>query len=100
MKRQRLKPNARKEKILAAALPLAIQQGYLSITREDIGEAADVTGSVLNYYWGTMNQFRRALMRYAVDVECLPVVAQGIVTGDANLAEGDRLRERALSSLR
>jgi len=100
VKQRRLKPDARKEDILGAALPLAERDGYTKLTREQIGEAAGVSGPVLNYYWGTMAQFRRALMRYAVQVECLPVIAQGVISGEANLAEGDSLRRRALDSLR
>lgn len=100
MKQKRLKPDARKEDILAAALPLAEYEGYTNLTREQVGTAAGVSGPILNYYWGTMNQFRRALMCYAVQVECLEVVAQGVISGEANLEEGDPLRRRALDSLR
>lgn len=100
MKQKRLKPDVRKEEILAAALPLAVSDGYSTLTREQVGEAAQVSGPVLNYYWGTMRQFRRALLRYAIQVECLSVVAQGVINGQANLAEGDSLRRRALDSLR
>lgn len=99
MKQKRLKPDARKEDILAAALPLAETDGYANLTREQIGVAAGVSGPVLNYHFGTMAQFRRALMRYAVKVECLKVVAQGLINGDADLVEGDPLRRRALDSL-
>ena len=99
MKQQRLKPGARREDLLAAALPLAVRAGYSNITREQIAAAVGVSGPVLNYHFGTMCKFRAALMAYAVRVQCLKVVAQGVISGEAKLREGDPLRRRALDSL-
>lgn len=100
MKRKRLKPDARKDDVLAAALPLAEAHGFANLTREQVGQAAGVTGPVLSYHFGTMPQFRRDLMRYAVKVESLAVIAQGLTAGDpyAKKAPED-LRRRALDSL-
>ncbi|MCH9838634.1 TetR/AcrR family transcriptional regulator [bacterium] len=100
MRQQRLKPEARKEDILAVALALAVVTGYTKLTRERVGEAAGVSGATLSYHFGTMAQFRRALLRYAARVRCLPVIAQGVVSGESSLREGGPLRKQALASLR
>lgn len=100
MRQQRLKPDARKENILAVALPLAAEYGYTKITRDQVAAAAGVSGPVLNYHFGSMVTFRWQLMRYAVQKECLPVVAQGVVAGDERTLEASPdLRRKALASL-
>lgn len=100
MKKQRLRPAARKEDLLAAALPLAEMAGYTKITREQVGRAAGVSGPVINYHFGTMAQFRRDLMRYAVEAGSLKVVAQGLSSGDAQAQKApEALRRLALGSL-
>jgi len=100
MKRRHVKSEARKEDILAAALPLAERYGYDRISREQITTAAGVTGPVLNYHFGTMLQFRRDLMRYAVKSENLAVVAQGIAAKDPKALKAPKdLRHRAIFSL-
>lgn len=96
----RMKPDARKEDILAAALPLAEKHGYTKISRKQIAEAAGVSGPVLNYHFGTMGQFRKGLMRYAVMAENLAVIAQGLSAGDPQARKApEALRRRALDSL-
>lgn len=97
---KRLKPEARKEHILATALLLAEAQGYARLTREQITTAAGVTGPVLSHHFGTMPQFRRSLMQYAIEKESLAVVAQGLAAGDPQ-AQGasEALRRRALDGL-
>jgi AcrR family transcriptional regulator len=99
-KRKRLKPEVRKESILAAAVPLAEEHGYACISRDAIAAAAGVTGPTLSHYFGTMAQFRRDLMRYAIREECLRILAQGLAAGSiqAQRAPPD-LRRRALSSV-
>ena len=100
MKRTRLKPEARKEDILAAALPLAEKYGYTNISKERIGKAAGVSGPVVNYHFGTMVQFRRDLMRYAIKEGNLAVIAQGLSAGDAHAKKAPpELKKKALEAL-
>lgn len=100
MKQQRLKPAARKEDILAVALPLAEDEGYDNITRAQVGAAAGVSGPVLNYHFGTMSQFKHDLMAYAIKAESLSVVAQGLSKGDEQAKGAPKaLRRKALASL-
>ncbi len=100
MRTKRLKPEVRKEDLLAVALPLAVEMGYTKVSREIIAEAAGVSGPALNYHFGTMTKFRRELIRYAIRKECLTVIVQALSAGVscAKKAPID-LRRKALNSL-
>lgn len=100
MKKTRFSPVVRKTRILEAALPLARSHGYRHLTREQVALAAGISGPALNYHFETMRQFKQALVQYAIEVECLPVVAQALVGGEAELIKDGSLRRRALDSLR
>jgi|AntDeeMinimDraft_4_1070355.scaffolds.fasta_scaffold05921_2 AcrR family transcriptional regulator len=100
MKQTRMKTEARKEDILAAALPLAERHGYTNITRDQIAAAAKVSGPTLHYHFGTIAQLRRDLMRYAVREVCLRVIAQGLMIRDPQaMKAGAELRRQAMGSV-
>lgn len=100
MKHRRMKPEVRKQDILERALTLAGRHGYLQITRKQIVDAVGVSGPVLNHHFGTMTQFRRQLMRFAIAQNCLAVVAQGLAAGDPQARKApESLRQRAAASL-
>lgn len=97
----RMKPEARKADILAAALKLSERRGYASITRQEVTEAAGVTGPLVNHYFGTMAQLRRDIIRHAIKEENLRVLAQGLVAGDKYARRAPaKLRQRALAVFR
>lgn len=79
---ERLDPKVRREQILAAAVTLAKKHGYSRITREAITQAAGVSPRLLNYYYSTMEQLKRDVMRYAIKNKVLEVIAQGLVAKD------------------
>lgn len=100
MSHKRMIAQDRKEEVMAAALRLAEQHGYQRITREQIAEAAGVRGPLLHYYFGTMTQFRRELMRRAVLLGNLKVIAQGLAVDDPQAVKADPMvRLAALESL-
>lgn len=78
----RLNPKLRKAEILAAALVVAERNGYMQMQRADIAKQANVSPARVSQLFTTMNKLRRAVMRHAVQIECLPVIAQGIVGGN------------------
>jgi AcrR family transcriptional regulator len=79
---QKLQARERLTQILAAALTLSVRSGYTRITREAIANAAGVSPGLVTHHMGTMEQLRRDVMREAVRVQCLPVIAQGLVMRD------------------
>jgi AcrR family transcriptional regulator len=95
----RLAPSERRDKVLAATLPLAIAKGYDKLTRDEIAEAAGISGGTLGYHFGSVDALRVALVEYALAKRCLPVIAQALVARDPAVAEiPARLRSRALSA--
>ena len=98
---KRMKPKQRRAAILEATLPLATLHGYTGVTREQIAAASGIAGSVVHYHFKTMAQLRKKLLQYAVEVECLPVIAQGIALNDPVVNDlAPELRKRAKESLR
>ncbi|MGL4894253.1 MAG: TetR family transcriptional regulator [Shewanella sp.] len=98
--RTRMKPEVRREQILAAAIVVANEQGYNALTRDGVAKAAGVATGQVNHIFNTMAQLRRAVMRAAVHRELLPIVAQGLAQGDKDAhAAPDWLKRKALDSL-
>lgn len=96
----RLAPEIRVEQILAAALNVAKVVGYANVTREEAAHEAGVSPALISVRLGTMINFRRKLMRYAVRVECLPVIAQGLAARDSHAQKASpELKQRALATL-
>lgn len=103
-KQKRMKPEARKEDILSAALPLAARKGYTAVTREEIAKAAGVSGPAVQYHFKTMAQLRRDLMRFAIKHaglrlgSCSPglaVIAQGLAVKDPHAVKAEEAIRRA-----
>lgn len=90
----------RKTELLQAAVALAAAHGYMNVTRGMIAERAGVTPALVPYYFGTMNELRRAIMSEAVRTRSLRIVAQGLADGHpkANRAP-DELKREALAAL-
>ena len=99
-KQRRMKPAARKDTILAAAMTLAEGKIYTHLTRDEIAEAVGITGPGVQHHFKTMKQLRGDLMRYAVKHRVLCVIAQGLAAGDPHAARADEaLRREAMNSL-
>lgn len=100
MTRVRLSAKDSKAGILKAVAPAAVRVGYKLITRERAAEAAGVSPSAITYHFGGMNNFRVALVRYAISTENLRIIAQAIAAQDKTASEAaPELRQRALGSL-
>lgn len=96
----KLQARERVAQILSAALELAPEVGYQRLTRDDVARRLGIPSSLIPYHMGTMDNFRRSLMREAVRVGCLPVIAQGLAARDSHaLKAPEPLRQQALASL-
>lgn len=99
-KRTYLKKGERREQILAAALTIALDTGYNSLTRDGVAERAGVAMGQVNHVFDTMYKLRRAVMRAAISREHLSIIAQGVAHGDHYAHEAPEwLKEKALLSL-
>jgi AcrR family transcriptional regulator len=77
-----MKSEVRKEHILDAAMKAAEKVGYLSMRRSDVAELAGCAEGLVNKYFNTMPQLRRAVMRKAVSGGYNAVLAQGLACKD------------------
>lgn len=94
-------PAARKDHILSVACRLASAgTTYDRLTRDQIGAASGVSGSAVQYHFGTMANLRRDVMRYAVARGLAAVVAQGLAARDPHaLRAPSAIREAAIKCL-
>jgi len=96
----KLEARARAAQILAAAVEAARDHGYTRLTRKQVAARIGISASLVPHYMGTMAQLRRRIMREAVRLECLPVIAQGLAVRDPHaMAAPAELRQRAAQHL-
>lgn len=96
----RLKPSDRKDALLSAAVAEANAVGFGQMTRSGIAARAGVAPGLVTHYFETMPKLKRAVMRHAIHTEELGIVAEGVVTRDANaLKAPPELQARALASM-
>ena len=97
MSTNRLPPKERKQLILDAATAAAIEHGYGRFTREHVAVKAEVGPSLVNKYFATMAQLRRAVMGAAIHNEVLQLIREGIVLRDSRaLQVSDELKKKAM----
>lgn len=97
----KLQARERVAQILGAALAVCSEETtYSRVTREEIAKRAGIPPTLITYHCGTMPDLRRDIMREAVRVGCLPVIAQGLAARDRHAQKApEDLRQRALESL-
>ena len=97
----KLAKRQRTAQILEAALKLAERTHYSKISREQLAKALGwPSPALVTYHMGTMDAFRRDLMREAIRREVLVVVGQGLAMHDRHARKAPpELQERALQSL-
>lgn len=86
----------RKERLLTEGAKFAKRRGYRTMTILDITRAAGVSYSVVNLYFGSIKNFKRAIMKHAVEIEDLDIIAEGLTAKDGSLRViPPELRQRA-----
>ena len=82
MKQTHLDAAQRRADILAAALRASECHGYSRLTLQQIADTAGVSKPLPLHYFGTMTKLRRCIMREAVRVRNVALVAQGLALKD------------------
>lgn len=82
--KKRLSKDVRKDHILRVALKIAKEDGYTNVTRNELSDKAKVSPGLVTYYFSSMIQLKRAIMRAAVEHKIPEIVAQGLSIGDKN----------------
>jgi AcrR family transcriptional regulator len=98
---KRLNPDDRKAQILDAAIKVAGRPGgWSKLTRDAVAREAGCAEGLPSKYFGTMVNFKRAIMRAAITSEELGVIAQGLAAGDKCAKKAPpALKARALETL-
>lgn len=91
----------RTAELLDAALRLAEREGWSNLTRDGIARSAGVSYALVTVRLGTMEAIRRSVMRAAVRMRCVAVVAEGLALKDRQALKADpSLRELAAAWVR
>lgn len=86
--------------ILESALELAKRHGFVNLRREEIARFAGVSVGKVTNAFGSMKKLRRAVMRQAIRLELLDIIAEGIVFRDpCALKIPEELKVKALNSI-
>lgn len=98
---QKQSSQTRQVQLIEAAVTVASRPGgWATLTRSAVAEQAGCSDALVSQQFGTMEQFKRRLMRHAIKAKCLPIIAQGIAMGDRNaLKVPDELSRKALATL-
>lgn len=98
---KRMQPADRKAQILQAAITVAARPGgWASLTREAVAKEAACAEGLPSKYFGTMTNFKRAIMRAAITAKNLSIIAQGLAAGDKAAAKiDDKIKREALATL-
>lgn len=92
---------AMRSRILRAALLCARTEGVQWITRDQVAAAAQVAPGLVNYYFETMRDLKRAVFAAAVQEQVLPLIAQGLADGNQACKDAPEwLRKKALESIK
>jgi AcrR family transcriptional regulator len=85
-----------KQRIIEAALELAIAKGWRKVSRGQIAERLNTVPSSINYYVGTKDQLRDEIMVEAVKRRIVSIVAEGLVYNNKAAVEAPiELRRQA-----
>lgn len=53
--------------------------GYLNITRRQVAAKAEVANGTVSYHFPTMQKLQDAVIKRAIDLRLLPIIAQGLI---------------------
>ena len=91
-------PKVRKASILDAALRMARLHGYRNMTRADIAIAAECSEGLVSSYFGTMTQLQRDVVRRAIKLPDLAILAQALVAKDLHVKKAPEQLLRAAAA--
>lgn len=92
----KIKRDAKQRQILDAAIDMALVHGYQMITKRGIALRANVTESLVAYYWGEVENLKRKVLETAVERGIIKIIAQGLCAGD-DIAVKAPLEQRKLA---
>lgn len=90
----------RNQVILLAAVEVSREKGYQQITRALVAGRAGVAEGTVNLAFGTMDELKAEVIRWAVANEDAELITQGLVANDFNATNAPAsVKRRALATL-
>lgn len=81
-------------------MTVAARDGYYHMRRDDVALEAKCASGLVNTYFGTMKQLRRAVMRQAIKEANVTILSTGLAMRDSiALRAPDDLKAQAASTL-
>ena len=81
-KQPRVNGADRKAKILQVAINLSVEIGYMNISCRAIADRAGIAHPLIFYYFKTLSNLKKIIMKTAIKEEILVIILQGLSTGD------------------
>lgn len=90
----------KRDDIVNEVYKLAERDGYESLTRDNIAEAAGIAFGSITYYFTTVQNLREQIMKKAIVKKNLVILAAGIAArSEQALAAPERLKQEAVKLL-
>lgn len=68
-----------KDRILRAAVRIAISRGLARVTRPAVARNGRLTPSLISYHYGSVPALRTAVIQYAIENCVLPIIAAALL---------------------
>jgi len=96
MKRER---SEQRERILKAAIIVAEKKGYQHFTRNAVAEEAEVSGSLVQFHFHTIQILKDAVLTEAILTENLRIIAQAALVKNGITGISPELKEKAINHI-
>jgi AcrR family transcriptional regulator len=98
---ERIKDNSvRREKFVQAALRVAKRDGFEAINKVNVSKEAGVAESLLYHYFDGVPAIKKLVMKRAVALRIIPIVARGIALGYVETRDmNEGLQKAAMSHM-
>jgi len=90
----------KRENVLIVATSLASAVGYQNITREEVAQSSFTSPGTVSGLFGSMEQLKQEVVKFALDNACLPVIAQALANRNKlAMAASENLKRRAMEMM-
>lgn len=89
-----------KDKILMTAMIIAVEKGFRNVTRDAVAAKMEIAAGSVSYHYGTMRKLHAAVVKAAIELENLTIIAQALMEKHPLTAVlADDLKRKALRSI-
>lgn len=85
-----------RERILQAAVNVAEKKGYRHFTRNAVAERAEISGSLVQFHFHTIQLLKDEVLKEAIKTENLRIIFQACAIKDDTAGISKELRDKAI----